>query len=116
MKQAINSYLLQKNSAITSNLLAKELNELKDCTFSPEIIGLDYKYQLSTEPVIVRGLGRHLQLRDMSTRIKDENLRREQEVFRVKNIEKYRRPEDGRTIIEVRVMWSVLMHYLSLED
>ena len=103
MKRAIDNYIAERNTLITSNLLEKELIELKDCTFSPDIIGLEYKYRLSDEPVIVRGLGRHLELRDMSKRMKDDSIRREQDVFRVRNVDKYRRSDDGRTIVEVKI-------------
>jgi hypothetical protein len=100
MKKAIDIYMREKEETLQAEMIAREIKELDGCTFSPEITGFNYKQRLRDEPVIVRGLGRHLQLRDLSMRKKEEVIEREREVFRVQNLDKYRRPEDGSTIVE----------------
>ena len=51
------------------------------------------------EPIVVRGIGRHLELRDLKNKLKEEKLQRERQVFRVEHVERFRRPEDGSTIV-----------------
>jgi hypothetical protein len=55
----------------------------------------------TNNPVVIKGLGRHLELKRMSIKKKEDMEAREKEVFGVKNIHKYKRPEDGSTIIKV---------------
>ena len=52
-------------------------------------------------PVIVRGLSRHIELKKLSLKQKDEAEKREAEAFSVKNVDKYRRGIDGSTIVKV---------------
>lgn len=105
MAQDIRLNLLKKEEKRRSELLAKEMKELQDCSFQPSIIRIPphiKKVQAGNDdPIVIRGLGRHLELMHLSARKKDEALQREQEVFSVKNVEKYRRAEDGSTIIQV---------------
>lgn len=101
MSHNIKLYLHEKEESRQSELIAKEIEELKDCTFQPDVSGFDYKYKLSNEPVIVRGLGRHLELKNHSFRMKELEKQRKQDVFHVKNVSRYRKPETGTTIIEV---------------
>ena len=51
------------------------------------------------EPVVVRGIGRHLELRHLKNKLREEKLLRERQVFRVEHVERFRRPEDGSTIV-----------------
>ena len=48
----------------------------------------------------MRGLGRHLELRHLSIKQREEREEREREVFTVKGIERLRRQEDGGTILK----------------
>ena len=89
--------------------VAREIEEMKECTFHPSISS--HSHNASTRhagqtsiqaPVVVRGLGRHLELRQLSVRQREEAERREREVFSVRRIEEFRRVEDGSTIVKVR--------------
>eukprot|EP01035_Chromulina_nebulosa_P017074 gene17074-22586_t len=52
------------------------------------------------EPVVVKGLGRHLELQSQSFRLKQLAKQREDEVFNVRNVNRYRDPMNNSTIIE----------------
>lgn len=54
-------------------------------------------------PVIVKGLDRHLEKKQAAIRLKEQQRERENEVFNVQNIQHYRKPEDGSTVVEVRL-------------
>jgi hypothetical protein len=127
-----------------SELMTKEIEELKDCTFQPMIpsyprgnnsatnsyitnsLGVSttgsfinnnsggkgssisggnttnaYGESIIEPPIVIRGLGRHLELMNMSVRQKEEVLRREREAFHVKNADRHKRTPDGSTVIEV---------------
>lgn len=47
----------------------------------------------------MRGLGRHLELRHLSIKQREEREEREREVFSVKGVDRLRRQEDGGTIL-----------------
>eukprot|EP00939_MAST-03C_sp_MAST-3C-sp1_P005380 g5380.t1 len=53
--------------------------EMENCTFRPLIIGKATKKQ--TGPVVVRGLGRYMELKDLAKRQVEEKRQREKEVF-----------------------------------
>jgi len=59
---------------------------------------------VAAEPIVIKGLGRYLELKQMSLKQKAEAMRREKEAFQVKNVDKYRRIEDGSTIVEVCII------------
>ena len=100
MIQNIRHYYDEREETRQSELISKELEELKDCTFQPEVTGFNYRYKQPNKPVIVRGLGRHLELKNHSNRLKELERQRIEKAFSVKNISKYRRPETGTTIVE----------------
>ena len=86
-----------------NEMMVRELEELQECTFQPNLYSHPSPITLrATSPVVIRGLARHLELKTLATKLKDEAKQREFEAFHVVNVEKYRRPEDGSTRIEVR--------------
>lgn len=119
-------------------LIARDIEEMKECTFQPALtphtntnssssrhhnsLSLSnshydlralygashqdhhhhhHQHPQQQQPVIVRGLGRHLELKHLSLRQREEASRREKAVFSVTNIDNFRRQEDGSTIIKV---------------
>eukprot|EP01038_Epipyxis_sp_PR26KG_P005827 gene5827-8036_t len=98
MSKEIRLHLLEKEEKRRNALIDKEMNELKNCTFQPRL-----NQSTSTaniEPVVVRGINRHLELRNLTAKIKHNAMEREKEVFSVKSVDKYRRPEDGSTVVQ----------------
>ena len=61
-------------------------------------------FQQLDSPIIIKGLSRHLELQNLSMRQKEETEQRERDAFTVKNVEKFRRPEDGSTIVKPFVL------------
>ncbi len=98
MARDIRSNLMEKEQKRQNEIILKEIEELKECTFQPKI-----HHQLKTEskPVVVRGLGRHLELRNLLQRQKEYEKKRKEDAFRVKNVEKYRNSIDGSTVVQV---------------
>ena len=106
MLRDIRAHELEKEQKRRAELMVKEIEEMRDCTFQPSIdrsIASLERQRRDTSPVVVRGLGRYLELKHMSAKQREDALQREREVFSVKNIDKYRRAEDGSTIIEVNI-------------
>jgi hypothetical protein len=105
MARDIRLHLRKKEEQRLTELKVREFEELRDCTFQPSIehslSSLD-RQRRDTSPVVIRGLGRHLELRHLSAKQKEDALQREKEVFSVKNVDKYRRAEDGSTLVQVR--------------
>jgi hypothetical protein len=102
MAQGIRLHLLQKEEKRREELIMKEIYELQDCTFQPKLMTAQYD-QFKTQfesPVVIPGLSRHLELSELSRKQKEEAALREKKVFSVPNIDKFRRPEDGSTIVE----------------
>ena len=54
--------------------------KLRECTFEPKFMTKDKKVNMD-KPVAIRGLGRHLELRDLARRKEEEKKNREEEVF-----------------------------------
>ena len=81
--------------------MAREIDSLRECTFTPSLPPppLPLSHPSNSQPIIVRGLGRHLELRHQAIRLRQEKQEREQEVFTVTEISKLRRVEDGGTIV-----------------
>lgn len=106
MQRDIRMHALAKEEKRRSELIAREIQELRECTFHPAIessfVSLE-KQRQDTSPVVIRGLGRFLELKHLTARQKEEALQREREVFTVKNIDKYRRAEDGSTVVQVNI-------------
>ena len=57
----------------------KEYEELKECTFTPAIRRAAPKS--AAGPIVVRGLGRHLELKELAQRKAEEQAERERKVF-----------------------------------
>lgn len=62
-----------------------QYDELGSCTFTPII---NKKSVSSDRPVIVRGLGRFLELRQMQKQIEEEKRQREEKAFAVRYVPK----------------------------
>eukprot|EP01036_Dinobryon_divergens_P033839 gene33839-43723_t len=90
-----------------------ELEESKEC--SPKINDLskllannvsspihtpDSAGGVQANKMFSKGLGRYLELKQMSSRQKEELKQRELDAFSVRNVDKFRRVEDGTTIVE----------------
>lgn len=104
MARDIKLKLQEKEMKRQQELMIKEINELKECTFQPKIN--DYPPSQHgphhrTKPVIVKGLGRHLELRNLLNKQKELELKRKKEAFTVRNVDKYRSSIDGLTIVQV---------------
>ena len=79
----IDSMIRDKEEKLEQMRREREHNALKECTFQPAILAAAPK---STAPVIVRGLGRYLELKEMAKSQEEERIERERDAFRVKNI------------------------------
>ena len=99
MARDIRMHQMMKEEHRRRELVSKELDELKECTFTPQVIPYHPPNQ-ERNPVVIKGLDRHLELQIMTLRKKEEAEEREREVFHVANAEKLRRPEDGTTVIQ----------------
>lgn len=93
-------YWINRDKLQNNGKIEKEIRELQDCTFSPEVIAFEYKKELSHQPIVVRGLGKFLELQEQSQKLKFLAKRREEDAFKVKNLERCRE-NDGRTIVQV---------------
>ena len=82
-----------------SELAAREIQELAQCTFHPTLP--IYSPPSLDQPVVVRGIGRHLELMQLREKIQVDRALREQEVFGVRHSERFRKAETGATIVEV---------------
>lgn len=105
MQREIELKNIQREEKRRENIILREMEELKDCTFTPTIYTTNYQLKsnddsLNCKPVVVKGLGRHLELRQLSEKLKEEARIRELQAFHVIDVNKYRRPEDGSTIVE----------------
>lgn len=98
MAKDIKLYLHEKEELRRSELVAREIEELKECTFAPDVV--PYQPLNQDVPVIVRGLGRYLELKHLHVKQKEELTKRETEVFQVRNVEQFRRKDDGSTIVK----------------
>ena len=102
-------------------MIAREIDEMRQCTFKPSIptyqpsiqpsitASIYYEsqgqaFQQLESPIIIKGLSRHLELQNLSWKQKEELEQRERDAFTVKNVEKFRRPEDGSTIVKPFVL------------
>lgn len=123
MANDIRIHLIEKEEKRRSELIAQEINELRECTFHPNISSnssnkhIHHLYDNTSidslsppsiaqqqQPIVIRGLGRYLELKQLSIKQKEDAIEREKEVFNVRNVDKYRRAEDGSTIVQVSVM------------
>jgi hypothetical protein len=104
MAKDIKLKLQEKEERRQQELIVQEIDELKECTFQPKInpAPRSQTQASNSKPVIVKGLGRHLELRNLLQKQKELDSKRKDEAFRVQNIEKYRSSVDGLTIVQVR--------------
>ena len=136
MASQIRSHLISKEEKRRHALMAKEIDELKNCTFTPKINppmsitkkansmilindndndndnenNSSYYHDINdtttangngnSDIPVIHGLGRYLELKVMQIKKNELQEKRENDVFHVKNLESYRRPEDGGTIIQ----------------
>lgn len=98
MSKNIKQYLNEKEERRRQEMVTREIEELRDCTFAPEV--QPYRPLETADPVVVRGLGRHLELKRMTEKKKADIKGREDEVFRVRRVDLYRRQEDGSTVVK----------------
>ena len=104
MQRDIRMHALHKEEKRRSELIAREIQDLRECTFHPDIdssLASLERQKHDNSPVVVRGLGRFLELKHLTARQKEDALQREREVFSVRNIDQYRRAEDGSTVVQV---------------
>jgi hypothetical protein len=111
MARDIKYYLAEKEEKRREILAAREINELSECTFEPAVP--EFKPTVFKAPVVVRGIARHLELKNLSDKLRKEKADREKNAFKVKNIEKIKRTGDGNTIVEVNFT-SVLCQFLMM--
>ncbi|KAJ1441746.1 hypothetical protein B484DRAFT_442617, partial [Ochromonadaceae sp. CCMP2298] len=103
MARDIRQHEQERQEHRRSELIAREIEELRECSFRPDLNTSRSslaKVQRDSGPVVVRGLGRHLELMHLTARQKEQQRQREVEVFTVRNVENFRRPEDGSTVVE----------------
>jgi hypothetical protein len=91
LSRKIVNYQRMKDAKLEAARRAKEYNELKECTFQPVTSGsgndpsnLGSGNESSSSPVVVRGLGRFLELKLLSKKLEEERLERERNAFKVK--------------------------------
>ena len=120
MADNIRQHQIDREERRRADLVAREIEEMKECTFQPSVAnyptggpgGANHK----APPVLVRGLGRHLELKFLSLKQREEAERREKEVFSVRNIDHFRRVEDGSTIVKVRMMVKPMIQIKDVSD
>jgi hypothetical protein len=111
MAKEIRIRLQEKEDRRQQELILKEIEELKECTFQPKITNSRSQQQQQhtqqQRPVVIKGLGRHLELRNLLKKQKELETRRKEEAFHVRNVEKYRSSVDGLTIVQVDLLPSL---------
>eukprot|EP00658_Telonema_sp_P-2_P023271 TRINITY_DN19316_c0_g1_i3.p1 TRINITY_DN19316_c0_g1~~TRINITY_DN19316_c0_g1_i3.p1 ORF type:complete len:316 (+),score=69.05 TRINITY_DN19316_c0_g1_i3:274-1221(+) len=73
---------LEREHKIEESRRHREFEELRECTFQPNI-AKNRRPKESTAPIIVRGLGRHLELKEMARKQEEEAAEREAQVFKL---------------------------------
>lgn len=58
--------------------MQKEMQELEECTFKPDVHPVPPKEK---EPVVIKGLGRHLELQDLAKQMRKDQEEWERKVF-----------------------------------
>lgn len=99
MARDIRLHQLEKDEKRRAELIVREIDELQECSFQPKIYRKPASQ--SSRPVTVAGVGRHFELKYMKQKQDEESRQREQDAFRVKNVETFRRKVDGSTVVEV---------------
>ena len=107
MARDIRHHLAEKEEKRREIMAVREINELSECTFQPALP--HYKASSFNTPVVVRGIARHLELKNLSDKIRKEKEDRIKNAYKVKNINKIKRSGDGTTIIEVKYSHDSIM-------
>jgi hypothetical protein len=68
----------QKTKSIEQLQAQRELEEFKECTFKPIVHVVPPK---PMEPIVIKGLGRHLELQDLAKQMKKDHEEWERKVF-----------------------------------
>ena len=76
----INRTRKQREMKLAEQRTRGEYDELKECTFTPELC-VPPRERRRSEPVAVRGLARHMEKAEMTRRKAEEQKQREEEVF-----------------------------------
>lgn len=79
LTERIKHHAMRKGAAIDQERRRREYDELKECTFKPQIRSKPAKQQQG--PIIVRGLGRHLELKELAQKKEEEKRERERKAF-----------------------------------
>lgn len=99
MSRDIKMYLKEKEDKRREAFIAKEIEELNECTFKPTIP--ENNSVIFQHPVVVRGIARHLQLQALSDKLKKTKMERAETAFKVRNAEKFQRTSAGTTVVKV---------------
>lgn len=84
MVAAINAYRRDREVKLRQTRQEIEYEEMKECTFTPDVRPGHVPKQ--SGPVVVRGLGRYLELKDLARRLDDEKRAREKQAFKVQGV------------------------------
>ena len=79
LTERIKHHAMRKDAAIDQERRRREYEELKECTFKPAVSSKPVKSQAG--PIIVRGLGRHLELKELAQKKEEEKKERERKAF-----------------------------------
>ena len=94
--KAIDSYRKDRETKLRQTRQEVEYETMKECTFAPETHG--HKVPKQSGPVVVRGLGRYLELKDLAKRLDDEKKQREEKAYLVRGATKSDKTMRGATI------------------
>lgn len=95
--KAIDAYRRDREMKLRQTRQEVEYESMKECTFAPDVAGA--KVPKQTGPVVVRGLGRYLELKDLAKRLEKEKKHREAKAFLVQGAEKSTRVK-GKTVCQ----------------
>ena len=94
--ERIAAYRRDRDAKLQQARRLGEYEELKGCTFAPQT-QTHARVKMPTGPVVVRGLGRYLELKEMAKRQADEKRSREEKAFMVKgSTQRGGRDSEGR--------------------
>ena len=91
--KAIDSYRKDRETKLRQTRQEVEYETMKECTFAPETHG--HKVPKQSGPVVVRGLGRYLELKDLAKRLDDEKKQREEKASKGECHRDCRRARNG---------------------
>jgi hypothetical protein len=84
ISQNVQKYQEVKKRKLALAKEKQEQKELDQCTFHPEIYSSKRRIATYSGPVVVRGLGKHLERKERAKKLLQEKLEREKAVFRPK--------------------------------